>query len=344
MNNYALILAGGRGSRLWPISTRKNPKQFLNLYGNEIMINETIRRIEKKYDYNNIFVIINETQKDLAYRYIDNKIPKENIIMEPKGKNTAMCIFYATIKIKKMKGEGVITILSSDHYIKKENQLLKNLNEGIKVATQNNSLVIIGINPTYPATGFGYIKYDSKNNNKVIEFKQKPNLKTAQKYLHSKEYVWNSGMYIWKLSTILNCYKNFLPDLYKFKVKMYDAILTDKESDVINEIYMQDIKEASIDKGILEKADNINMIKGTFDWMDIGSIKDFFEIHPKDLNSNIIIGNAIVKETNKSNIFSDDEETIVAIGVENLDIIKSNGICLICSKEKTKEIPNLINM
>ena len=192
MNKYALILAGGKGKRLWPISTIENPKQFLNLYGNEIMINETIRRIESLYDYNDIFVIVNEAQKDLAYRYIDSKIPKENIIMEPISKNTAMGIFYAMLKIKKIKGDGIVSILSSDHYIKQEDKLVKDLKQGIKIADKKDSLVILGIKPTYPATGFGYIKcYEDNKDNcyKVEEFKQKPDLDTAKKFVESHQYV-----------------------------------------------------------------------------------------------------------------------------------------------------------
>lgn len=346
MNKYALILAGGRGKRLWPISTKENPKQFLNLYGNEIMINETIKRIESLYDYKDIFIIINESQKDLAYRYIDNKIPKENIIMEPQSKNTAMGIFYATLKIRKMRENGIISILSSDHYIKNESELISNLKEGTNIAQKNKSLVIIGIEPTYPATGFGYIKcYKDKENkyNKVEEFKQKPDYETACKYIKSGEYAWNSEMYIWEIDTILKSFKKYLPKMYKFKERLYESILTNNEGNVTEEIY-NNVEEISIDKGILEKSQNINMVKGKFEWMDIGSIKDFFEIHPKDSNLNTIIGNAIVKETNESNIFSDNEEIIVTIGVNNLNIIKSNGICLICDKERTKEIPELLKI
>ena len=192
MNKYALILAGGKGTRLWPISTENRPKQFLNLYGNEIMINATIRRIEEIFDYENIFIIINERQLDLAYRYIDSRIPRENIITEPESKNTAMCIFYATLKIKKMKGDGIITVLSSDHYIEEKDKLQKSIITAMKVAMCNENLVTIGIIPTYPATGFGYIKYDNRENKNyysVIEFKEKPKYEKALEYIESNCYV-----------------------------------------------------------------------------------------------------------------------------------------------------------
>ena len=346
MRKYALILAGGKGKRLWPISTTENPKQFLNLYGNEIMINETIRRIEKLFDYKDIFIIINESQKDLADRYIDNKIPKENIITEPMSKNTGIGIFFAMLKIKKMRGNGSVSILSSDHYIKNQEKFLEDINTGIEIAEKKNDLVIIGVNPTYPASGFGYIRCDeNKKDNcyKVIEFKQKPDIEQAKKFIEDGRYVWNSGMYIWNINTILEGFKQYLPNIYKYKDSIFDVLCTKNENKEVNKFYAN-VDEISIDKGILEKAQNIKMIKASFEWMDIGTIKDFFEIHPKDVNSNIIIGDAIVKETNESNIFSDSGEKIIAVGVNNLNIIRSNGICLICGKDRTKDIPDLLNI
>ena len=210
MNKYALILAGGKGTRLWPISTEKKPKQFLNLYGNEIMINETIRRIEEIFDYENIFIIINEQQSDLDYRYIHNRIPRENIIIEPESKNTAMCIFYATLKIKKIKSDGIITVLSSDHYIEEKDKLQESIITAMELAMCNENLVTIGITPTYPATGFGYIKYSNTENKdyySVIEFKEKPQYGKALEYIKSNCYAWNSGMFIWKIGSILKSFK-----------------------------------------------------------------------------------------------------------------------------------------
>lgn len=328
MNKYALILAGGKGTRLWPISTEKKPKQFLNLYGNEIMINETIRRIEKIFDYENIFIIINEQQSDLAYRYIDNRVPRENIIIEPESKNTAMCIFYATLKIKKIKSDGIITILSSDHYIEEKDKLQESI-----------------ITPTYPATGFGYIKYANtkdKDYYSVIEFKEKPKYDKALEYIKSNCYVWNSGMFIWKIESILKSFKDYLPNIYKFKDKLYTSIGTDKEQKIVKEIYKK-IENISIDKGILEKANNVKMIRGNFKWMDIGNIKDFFEIHEREVNNNIIIGNLIIaKETSNTNILNKSDELLITIGLENVNIIKDNKVCIVCNKENINDLPQIL--
>ena len=345
MNKYALILAGGKGTRLWPISTEKKPKQFLNLYGNEIMINETIRRIEEIFDYENIFIIINEQQSDLAYRYIDNRVPRENIIIEPESKNTAMCIFYATLKIKKIKSDGIITVLSSDHYIEEKDKLQESIITAMEVAMCNENLVTIGITPTYPATGFGYIKYvntKDKDYYSVIEFKEKPKYEKALEYIKSNCYVWNSGMFIWKIESILKSFKDYLPNIYKFKDKLYTSIGTDKEQKIVKEIYKK-IENISIDKGILEKANNVKMIRGNFKWMDIGNIKDFFEIHEREVNNNIIIGNLIIaKETSNTNILNKSDELLITIGLENVNIIKDNKVCIVCNKENINDLPQIL--
>ena len=340
---YVLILAGGKGSRLWPISTTNKPKQYLNLYSNNIMINETIKRIENIFRYDDIFVITSIEQKELAERYIDNKIPRENIFFEPMQKNTAMCIFYASIRILEQKGNGTITILSSDHYIEESEKLLKNIEEGIELANKEENLVTIGIKPTYPATGFGYIKYNYDDNlrcNVVKEFKEKPVYEKAKEYIESGKYYWNSGIFIWKISSILNNYRKFLPEIYKYKEQIVKNI--ENKKNILKKIY-EDIEAISIDKGILEKSNNIKMIKGEFKWLDIGSINDFFKVQEKDLNNNVKKGDLIAEEIENCNIYNNDNNTLIAIvGIKNLNIIKSNNVILIADKDKMEELPNLI--
>ena len=340
---YALILAGGKGSRLWPISTTNKPKQYLNLYSNNIMINETIKRIEKLFKYNDIFVITSIEQKELAERYIDNRIPRENIIFEARLRNTATCIFYASIRILEQRGNGTITVLSSDHYIEEPEKLLNNIEEGIELASKEENLVTIGIKPTYPATGFGYIKYnydDDLKCNIVKEFKEKPVYEKAREYIESGRYYWNSGMFIWEISSILKNYKEFLPQIYKYKEQIANSIRNKK--DILKNIY-ENIQSISIDKGILEKSNNIKMVKGEFEWLDIGSINDFFKIQEKDLNNNVKKGNLIAEDIENCSIYNDDNGTVIAtVGIKDLNIINSNNVILIANKDKMGELPNLI--
>lgn len=346
VNKYALILAGGNGTRLWPISTKNRPKQFLNLYEENIMINETIKRIEPLFEYKNIFVVINKNQEKIANRYIDFNIPRENIICEPIAKNTAMCIFYAILKIKNLNGNGIITILSSDHYIKQEEKLRDNIIEGIQIANYNENLVIVEIKPTYPATGFGYIKYnyDSKQNcNAVQEFREKPNYDKALEYLESGKYYWNSGIFIWNIETILNSFKTYLLEIYKYKEEIEKNVNTSKEDRIIKEIY-NNIQPISIDKGILEKSNNIKMVKGEFDWMDIGSINDFFKIKVNDENNNVKIGQAIIQDTEETSIYNEDSNCLmVTIGIKNLNIVNCNGVILVANKEKMNQLPQIVD-
>lgn len=341
MNNYAIILAGGIGSRLWPISSRKKPKQFLKLYSDDIMINITIKRIKNIFSYKNIFVVINDEQKDMSM-YIDKNIPKKNIIIEPKAKNTTMCIFYVTLIINQLRGKGITTILSSDHYIKNVDLFTETIQKGIDIANKESNLVTIGIKPIYPSTEFGYIKYHcaaQKDYYLVDEFKEKPNYEKANEYINSKKYYWNSGIFIWNTDVILNKLKLYVPEIYKYRNKIEKNI--GNYSKILN-IYNK-VDSISIDKSVLEKVEDIKMIKGKFKWMDIGTINDWFKIKKRDKCSNIKIGNAIIKTSNNINLYnSDTDKLIVTMGVENLNIINCNNVILITNKNETKNISSLI--
>lgn len=337
MNKYVLILAGGIGTRLWPISTSARPKQFLSLYSSNIMINETINRIKSLFDYDNIFIVVNKEQEGLAYKYIDYNVPRENIIVEPQAKNTAMCIFYASIIINKRLGNGVITILSSDHYVAEDEVFKQTISDGIKIAEKENTIVTIGIKPNYPATGFGYIKFINSENKKefdVIEFKEKPNYDNALKYLESGEYYWNSGMSIIKLETIFNNFRKYLPKIYQNK----ETLENTNNKDIINKIY-NEVEAISIDKGILEKTENIKMIKGIFEWYDIGNLNDFFKIKEKDIENNVKIGNVYTLDTQNTNIYNgNDEQLIVLLGNKNMNVINCNNVILISEKDKMNDL------
>ena len=342
MKNYLLIMSGGKGSRLWPISTEERPKQFLNLYSNEIMINETIRRVEKIYDFENIFIITNKEQEDLAYRYVDARVPRENIIIEPIMRNTAMAIFYGTTLIRKKRGDGTIAIFSSDHYIDEEEKFQNVVKDAINFVEQEDNILTIGIEATYPATRFGYIKYLKENNGSkhynVIEFKEKPNLEKATEFIDSKQYAWNSGMFFGKTNVILNNFQKYLPNIYKHIKEIENSGIELKEK--IEKIYSE-VESISIDKGILEKSDSIKMLKANFGWNDIGDLKELFNVKNTDVSNNSVWGNCILNETENANIYNGEDGILITLGVSNISVVKNNNICLVCSNEQINKIPEI---
>lgn len=303
------------------------------------MINETIRRVEKAYSMENIFIIVNETQKDMAYKYIDSRIPRENILIEPQMRGTAMCIFYGTLLIQKRKGDGVISVFSSDHFIENENSYCRYIDMAMKFAHKKEDLVTLGINITSPETRFGYIKYLKAEDDdcyNVIKFVEKPNIKEATEYQKSGQYVWNSGMFFGKIDVVLTAFKKYLPQIFKYQDKLQEAIGQNNEYEVLRKIY-NEIESISIDNGIFEKADNVKVIKANFGWSDIGTLKNLFEIEKHDVNNNAIWGKSILRDTHTTNIYS-DEGIVIALGVENLSIIKNKNICLICDNQKIQDI------
>ena len=308
------------------------------------MINETIRRVEKIYSMEDIFVIVNEAQKNMAYRYIDARIPRKNILIEPKMRGTAMCIFYGTLAIQKYRDDGIISVLSSDHFIEDENSFCQNIDMAIRLAYEKVCLVALGIHITYPATRFGYIKYLQSGNDcyDVMKFIEKPNIEKAIEYQKSGQYVWNSGMFFWKTDAILSAFEKYLPKIFKYQGKLKDAIGQNNEHDVLNQIY-NEIESISIDNGILEKADNVKMIKANFRWSDIGTLKDLFEIEKHDANNNATWGKNILGDTHNTNIYSDDG-IVITLGVENLSIIKNKNICLVCDNQKIQDIPMIYEL
>jgi mannose-1-phosphate guanylyltransferase len=232
--------------------------------------------------------------------------------------------------------------LSSDHYIEENKKLIKNIEEGIRLANIDENLVTIGIKPTYPATGFGYIKFSyskEENCNIVQDFKEKPNYEKAVEYIESSEYYWNSGMFIWNIQTILNNFKMYLPLIYIHIKEIQDNI---DDFEKIESI-CDKVPAISIDKGILEKSTKIKMVKGEFEWMDIGSINDFFRIKEKNSNNNVEIGKIITRITEECNIYNDNEDYLIAtLGMKNVNIINCNNVILIANKENMNELPKMI--
>lgn len=344
MNRYGVIMAGGGGTRFWPMSRQKMPKQLLNLSGKDTMVNETIDRIGQVIDKDNIFIVTNVCQWKPMAEVTKERINAKKILAEPAARNTAACIGYAAMEIVKKYGDGVMCVFPADHYIKDEKGFGEILNKAINVAENEDKLVTIGITPIFPSTGYGYIKFDKNENNiakSVIQFVEKPNIELAKEYVASGNFAWNSGMFVWRASVILKKFKELLPDVYECIVKIGEAMGTPAEESVINAVYPS-IPKISIDYGIMEKADNVVVIDGEFGWNDVGSWDTLGVMYNADENGNISKGENIMLDTKNSVVFS-NKRLIATIGLNNIVVVETDDAILVCDKDKAQEVKNIVD-
>lgn len=345
-------MAGGGGTRFWPLSRRQRPKQLLNLSGKDIMVNETIDRIGHCVGKENIFIVTNETQAELMKTETAGRMAEEKILAEPAARNTAACIGYAAMEIVKKYEDGIMCVLPSDQFVKEEKEFTKVMNAAIEAAEQTDMLVTIGIFPTFPATGYGYICAENesatmigstgKQYRKVKEFVEKPDEETAKKYLASGNYAWNSGMFIWKASTILKKFEQLLPDIYACLTEIGDAMGTEEEMAVIQRVYPE-IPKISIDYGIMERSKDVLMIAGDFGWNDIGSLDMLGVMKEPDENGNIVYGEQVHLDTKNCVLYGKDK-LIATIGVEDLIVIQEKDAILICDKNRAQDVKKMTDM
>ncbi len=344
MKIYGIIMAGGGGTRFWPLSRKDTPKQLLNLDGKEIMINESIDRLSQVVNNEKIFIVTNKSQVEKMQEIVSGRVLTNHILSEPAARNTAACIGYAAVKILKTLGDGIMVITPSDAYIKNENKFADILKLAIDTAEKTNKLVTIGIEPTFAATGYGYIRYiKSDEDVKTVKcFVEKPDLQTAEKYVASKEYVWNSGMFVWKVSVILEKFKRFLPDIYDDLMKLYDVFGTSDENAVLEEIYPK-IRSISIDYGVMEKADDILVVPAEFGWNDVGSWDMLNALHDTDESGNILVGDTLAIDSKNTTIYS-SERFVVGVGVEDLVVVETPTAVLVCSKNKAQDVKKVVDL
>lgn len=343
MKTYGLIMAGGGGTRFWPLSRKRVPKQLLNLDGKEVMLNETIDRLSGVVEQDDIFIVTNTEQVELTKLVTAERVLENHILAEPSARNTAACIGYGAVEIIKKYGDGIMCILASDHYIKDEDTFREVLKQAIKTVDETDGLVTIGIKPTFPSTGYGYIKseiLEGKNYKKVLEFVEKPDAQRAKSYIEAGNYAWNSGMFVWKASTILKYYEKLLPDIYDKLMIIKEAMGTFSEKEVIWAVY-DSIPKISVDYGIMERADSVYMLEGDFGWNDIGSFDALTAIYPKDENGNVVRGDTVLLDA-RENIIIGDKKLIAGVGVENLIIVDTEDAILICEKDRAQDVKEIV--
>ncbi len=344
MNLYAVIMAGGVGSRFWPRSKKKTPKQLLNIFGTNTMIQETVERLNGIVPEENIFVITNRVQRDEIIRQLPY-VPENNIIEEPFGRNTAACIGLASIVVKSKCKDAVTLILPADHIIKDLDEYHRTLQEAAEFAESSKGLVTIGIKPSRPETGYGYIQMEEKeiadNIHKVYTFAEKPNYATAVRFLESGDFYWNSGMFIWHVDAILNEIEKYMPDLHEGLEELKPSLNKPEFNDALANVYGK-LRNISIDYGIMEKSQNVYLIKGEFSWSDVGSWEEVYQLSDKDENGNAVMGNIFTEMTVDSYIYSPDKFASV-IGVDNLIIINTNDALLVCRRDKSQDVKKIVD-
>ncbi len=342
MNVYGVIMAGGGGTRFWPLSRKNKPKQLLSLSGKDVMINETIARLSRFIEKDGLFVVTGKNQAEEMVRVTEGRLNKANILSEPAARNTSACIGYAAVKILKEKGDGVMVVTPSDAYIKDEIEYAKILTSAVEVAKKEDCIVTIGITPTFPATGYGYIQFEESDEvaKKVERFVEKPNEEKAKEYLKEGNFVWNSGVFVFKASFIISCFERYLPEIYRDLMKIEISIGKEDEIAVLEEVYPQ-IYSVSVDYGIMEKEKNIKVIPGDFGWSDVGSWDMMDALHTPDENGNIILGDNVLCDTINSTVYS-EEKLIAVVGMDGVVVVEAGGAILVCPKEKAQDVKKVV--
>jgi mannose-1-phosphate guanylyltransferase len=345
-NNYVVIMAGGIGTRFWPYSRTQKPKQFLDVMGTgSSLLQLTYQRFKSICPLENVFVVTHESYKDLVKEQLP-ELSDNQILLEPTRRNTAPCIAYACYKIGAKNPKANIVVTPSDHIILKESPFISAIEKAIQFSEKEDCLITLGITPNRPETGYGYIQFDHLVEDdvfKVKTFTEKPQLDLAIKFLDSGEFVWNAGIFIWSASSILSAFGKHLPDLAEIFENGDGIYNTNKEDDFIKQAYSQ-CKNVSIDYGIMEKADNVFMVKGDFGWSDLGTWNSLYEIREKDENANVIQGNVITVDSKNCYIIGPKDNLILTQGLEGYLVAQCDNVLLICEKDKESQFRDFINV
>jgi len=346
-NYYAVLMAGGVGSRFWPVSTTQFPKQFHDMLGTgETLIQKTFSRLTKLVPQENILVLTNEIYNDIVLEQLP-ELTADQIVLEPAMRNTAPCILYATLKIQKLNPDALMVVAPTDHWIEDEDAFLDNLQRAFDCAGKEEVLMTLGIKPTFPNTGYGYIEYDTKTDRqikKVEQFREKPDYATAKTFLAQGNFLWNAGIFIWGVKAVLSAFLKFQPDMYEMFMEGYDTYNTPEEKDFIEDNYSKS-SNISIDYAVMEKASNVYVLPAAFDWNDLGTWGSLHDKLDKDENNNAVVNAKLFIENSTNNIIRTDKgKTVIVDGLNNYIVVDKEDILLIYPKEKEQEIKKITEL
>jgi len=349
--NYCVIMAGGIGSRFWPLSKTQCPKQFLDILGTgRTLLQQTYDRFHKIMPPDQIFIVSNLEYKEHIVSQLPD-LPEENILLEPSRRNTAPCIDYANFRIKMKEPDARIVVAPSDHLIVKEEEFLRTVKQGLDFVTVNDALLTMGIVPSRPETGYGYIQsferkvkgYESTGLRKVKTFTEKPDLKLAKVFLNSGDFYWNSGIFFWSLKTIMKSFENYLPEIHSLFNEGEGIYGTLKEQDFIHKTYAN-CRNISIDYGVMEKADNVYVLVSDFGWSDLGTWGSLYEQLAKDEFENSVTGKHVFMYESSGNIVNvQDDKLVVLQGLKDYIVVQNDNIVLVCKREDEQKIKQYVN-
>lgn len=344
---YAILMAGGVGSRFWPVSTTDFPKQFHDMLGaGSTLIQKTFSRLSKLIPTENILILTNERYNDLVLQQLP-MVKQDQVLLEPAMRNTAPCILYASLKIQKLNPNAVMVVAPSDHWIEDEDEFARNLQQSFDFCQSNDALMTLGIQPTFPNTGFGYIEFDKSDENsikKVNQFREKPDYETAKSFLDQGNFLWNGGIFIWSAKSITAAFEKFQPQMNNLFHEGVANYNTTTEKDFIDNNYAN-AENISIDYAVMEKADNVYVLPATFDWNDLGTWGSLHEKLKKDDQNNVVVNATVIMENATNNIVrSDAKKLIIVDGINDYIIVDKEDVLLIYPKSKEQDIKRITKM
>lgn len=337
-------MAGGVGSRFWPVSTQEYPKQFHDMLGTgETLIQKTFSRLTNIIPKENIFILTNERYNDLVLEQLP-EVTQRQVVLEPAMRNTAPCILFAALKIHKENPNAVMIVAPSDHWIKDEAAFTENVQQSFDFCENNDALMTLGIKPTFPNTGYGYIEYDKSPANEIKEvhqFREKPNYETARSFLRQGNFLWNAGIFMWSAASVIKAYQNNQPELFSLFEEGIGVYNTDFEDDFVRDNYAK-AENISVDYAIMEKSNNVFVLPATFDWNDLGTWGSLYEKLDKDSHKNAILNARSLAENAEGNIIRTNKGKLVVVdGLNDYIIVDKEDVLLIYPKDKEQDIKQI---